>query len=101
MCVGWKERNFMKRLLVGLVILSVLALSALFSVAQSTPAKRTIIRAGKLVDVKSGKTLSNQAIVIEAGKIVSIGSDYDVKTVATDTVVDLPHATVLPGLVDV
>jgi imidazolonepropionase-like amidohydrolase len=62
---------------------------------------RTVVRAGKLVDVKSGKLLANQAIVIEGGKIVSVGPVADVKAMPADKVVDLPNATVLPGLIDV
>jgi imidazolonepropionase-like amidohydrolase len=60
--------------------------------------KRVILRAGKVLDVKSGRTLSNQAIVIEAGKIVSIGGDAKPNT--GDQVIELPNATVLPGLID-
>jgi imidazolonepropionase-like amidohydrolase len=60
--------------------------------------RRVILRAGKVLDVKSGRTLSNQAIVIEAGKIVSIGGDAKPNT--GDQVIELPNATVLPGLID-
>jgi len=60
--------------------------------------KRVILRAGKVLDVKSGRTLSNQAIVIEADKIVSIGGDAKPNT--GDQVIELPNATVLPGLID-
>ena len=59
--------------------------------------KRVIIRAGKVLDVKTGRTLSNQAIVIEADRIVSVG---EVKPAAGDQVIELPNATVLPGLID-
>ena len=64
------------------------------------PAKRVIVRAGKLLDVKTGRMLSDQAVVIEAGKIVSVGPSADAKASASDTVVDLSRATVLPGLID-
>ena len=60
--------------------------------------RRVILRAGKVLDVKSGRTLSNQAIVIEADKIVSIGGDAKPNT--GDQVIELPNATVLPGLID-
>jgi imidazolonepropionase-like amidohydrolase len=48
--------------------------------------------------VKSGKTLSNQTIVIEGGKIASVGPDAQVPAGAQ--VIDLSNATVLPGLID-
>src|SRR6266480_3060126 len=68
------------------------------SAQQST--RRTIVRAGKLLDVKSGKLQTNQVVVIEGDKIVSVGPASDIKTTSTDTVIDLSNATVLPGLID-
>jgi imidazolonepropionase-like amidohydrolase len=72
-----------------------------FSWAQAAPApasKTVVIRAGHLLDVKTGKTLSNQTIVIQGDKIASVGSDAQIPGGAQ--VVDLPNATVLPGLID-
>src|SRR5260221_3967490 len=70
-----------------------------FSWAQAVPAaKAVVIRAGRLLDVKTGKTLSNQTIVINGDKIVGVGSDIQVPAGAQ--VVDLSNATVLPGLID-
>jgi imidazolonepropionase-like amidohydrolase len=48
--------------------------------------------------VKTGKTLTNQAIVIQGDKIASVGAEGQVPAGAT--VIDLPNATVLPGLID-
>ncbi len=53
--------------------LASLPLSALAAAQEPEPAGRVIVHAGKLLDVRSGKTLTDQAIVIEAGKIVSVG----------------------------
>jgi imidazolonepropionase-like amidohydrolase len=64
------------------------------------PVSRVVVRAGHLLDTKDGKTLVNQAIVIEAGKIVSVGPVAEVKTSAGDQIVDLSQTTVLPGLID-
>jgi len=68
------------------------------SAQQST--RRTIVRAGKLLDVKSGKLQTNQVVVIEGDKIVSVGPASEIKPFSTDTVIDLSSATVLPGLID-
>lgn len=62
--------------------------------------KRTVIHAGKLLDVKTGKLETNQAIVIEGDKIISVGAASAAQSSANDTVIDLPNATVLPGLID-
>src|SRR5664279_236414 len=46
---------------------------------QATPAPKTVvIRAGHLLDVKTGKTLANQTILIQGDKIASVGSDTQV-----------------------
>ena len=68
---------------------------------QAAPAtSRTVVRAGKLLDVRTGKTLTNQAIVIEDGKIVSVGPDSGSTADANVKVIDLSGKTVLPGLID-
>jgi imidazolonepropionase-like amidohydrolase len=67
--------------------------------AQLPPAPKTVaIRAGHLLDVKTGKTLSNQIIVIQDDKIVSVGSGTQIPAGAQT--IDLSNATVLPGLID-
>lgn len=77
----------------------VMAFTSLAWAQSSQP--RTIVRPGKLLDVRTGKISSDQAIVIEDGKIVSVGPVASVETSARDRVLDLPNATVLPGLIDV
>jgi imidazolonepropionase-like amidohydrolase len=57
-----------------------------------------VVRAGRLLDVKSGKVLADQAIVIEGDRIVSVGPAAAVAAGAT--VINLANATVLPGLID-
>lgn len=68
--------------------------------AQARTAKRTVIRPGRVLDVRTGELRTNQAIVIEGEKIAQIGSAGDLKAAAGDTIIDLPGATLLPGLID-
>jgi len=68
--------------------------------AGQQPAKRTLIRAGKVLDVRTGKMLSGQVIVVEGDRIASVGPAADLKPSPSDAVIDLPNATVLPGLID-
>src|SRR5436190_17023942 len=70
------------------------------SASAQQPARRTILHPGKVLDVKTGKELANQAIVIEEGKIKNVGPAAEVKASADDKVIELPSATVLPGLID-
>jgi imidazolonepropionase-like amidohydrolase len=60
---------------------------------------RVVIRAGHVLDVKSGKMLSDQAIVIEGDNIVGVGP-ASASPAADATTINLPNATVLPGLID-
>src|SRR5579884_523866 len=72
----------------------------LTALAQTAPApKRVVIRAGHLLDVKSGKMLADQAIVIEGDKIVSVGPASSAPMDGA-TPIDLSRDTVLPGLID-
>jgi len=68
------------------------------AVAQQST-QRVVIRAGHLLDVKSGKMLSDQAIVIEGDNIVGVGP-ASATPAADATTINLPNATVLPGLID-
>jgi imidazolonepropionase-like amidohydrolase len=74
--------------------------SAAVSTAQQTPSSPqvTVIRAGKLVDVDSGRMLTNQMLVVRDGKIEALGENLSVPAGAT--VIDLSRMTVLPGLID-
>jgi imidazolonepropionase-like amidohydrolase len=82
---------------VGMVLLLLTTFGAA-SAQQS--AKRTVVRAGKLLDVKNGKLQTNQVVVIEGDKIVSVGPASEIKPSSTDTLIDLSNATILPGLID-
>jgi imidazolonepropionase-like amidohydrolase len=75
-------------------------LLALSGAVSAQTAERTILRAGKLLDVKSGRVLTNQAIVIDGDKITSVGPASELKSFSNDRVIDLPNATILPGLID-
>src|SRR5438477_1421767 len=80
-----------------------LALFSHLSIAQEAGEhrpSRIIIHAGKLLEVKTGKTLSDQGVVIEGDRIVSVGPMAQVQRSTIDRLIDLPNATVLPGLID-
>ncbi|MGB8538854.1 MAG: amidohydrolase family protein [Acidobacteriaceae bacterium] len=60
----------------------------------------TYVHAGKLLDVRSGKMLNDQVIVIRGDRIERFAASGEVQIPAGATTVDLTHATVLPGLID-
>src|SRR6266850_2344828 len=68
--------------------------------AQTPAAKKTILRAGRILNVHTGELKANQAIVIEGEKIAQIAPSSEIKAGPGDTTIDLPDATLLPGLID-
>src|SRR5882757_7134430 len=79
-------------------VVAVLVLASLAWGQQPPPVKTVVIHAGRMLDVKTGKTLTAQTIVIQGDKIASVGAGAQIPTDAI--VIDLPNATVLPGLID-
>src|SRR6266853_5709284 len=73
---------------------------AITTSAQAPAPKRTVIRAGRVLNVRTGELRTNQAIVIEGDKIARIAPSSEIMAATGDTTVDLPDATVLPGLID-
>lgn len=84
------------RKIVGILMVAISALTVR-AVGQT---HHVVVHAGHLLDVKSGKTLNDQTIVIDDGKIVSVGASAEAKVPTDATHIDLPNATVLPGLID-
>jgi imidazolonepropionase-like amidohydrolase len=58
----------------------------------------TVIKAGRLIDPKSGSVLTNQVILIDGKIIRRVGAGIPIPRDAT--VIDLSNSTVLPGLID-
>jgi imidazolonepropionase-like amidohydrolase len=67
---------------------------------QAPAAKRTVIRAGRVLDVRTGALRTDQAIVISGDKITQIVPSAEVAASGDDITIDLPDATLLPGLID-
>lgn len=91
----------MKRILITLItVTSLLQTTALAQTTQ--PPKVVFIKAGRLIDVRAGRVLENQGILVEGERIKTVGPIATVeKTVpSTAQVIDLLKYTVLPGLAD-
>ncbi len=68
---------------------------------ETAGAKRTLVRAGHVLDVKTGKIADAQTIVVVGDTIQSIAPTASVAAGPGDVVVDLGGMTVMPGLIDV
>ena len=64
----------------------------------AAPGQIVAIRAGRLFDARSGKSLANQVIVVKGDRIADVGANAQVPAGAT--VIDMSSATVLPGMID-
>jgi imidazolonepropionase-like amidohydrolase len=85
----------------GMVLAAFLATMAAMAITANAQApKRTVIRAGRVLNVRTGELRANQAIVIEGDKIAQIAPSSEVTAASGDTTIDLPDATLLPGLID-
>ena len=75
---------------------------ALLCLAQGiaqTP-RRVVVHAGHVLDVKSGKMLADQMLMIEDGKIINVSGSGEAKLASDALRIELPDATILPGLID-
>ena len=84
-----------------LLSLFVLTLPSIcFAQTQPQPA-RTLVRAAHLVDVRAGRLLDAETLVVSGDRIVAVAPTSQVQAQPGDTVIDLGDATLLPGMIDV
>ncbi len=60
--------------------------------------EKILIKAGKLIDVRGGRVLTNQFILVQGDRIAQVGPDVTGREGAR--IIDLSNSTVLPGLID-
>lgn len=81
---------------IGKLLLAVAFVAATTTLFAQT--KTIAIKAGKMIDVTSGKVLTNQIILINSDTITAVGSKIDIPSDAQ--VIDFSNYTILPGLMD-
>ncbi len=97
----------MRRLRFVAGALLLVSLFALRAASQTSPANTnaakqiTIIRAAHLLDVRDGRMLADQAILIEGDRIRQVGPAASIAASGREArVIDLGNTTLLPGLID-
>ena len=91
----------MKKLLIALVL--IFSFTSTITIAQVKPAEKIVlIKAGRLIDVRAGRVLENQGILVAGERIKAVGPFAEVQKSAPANIeiVDLSRSTVLPGLAD-
>src|SRR5438309_8491009 len=82
-------------------VVTIAFLPAFAQTPTPTPTPKTVyIRAGHLFDGTGDKTRDNMVIIVVGDRIQSVAPANSVAIPAGATVMDLSHATVLPGLID-
>lgn len=89
-----------KLLMQFLLVLFVFIAPWLSVMAQSTNTieAEIAIKAARLLDVRTGKVITNPIIVVNKGKIVAVGTDVKISPQARQ--IQLGNVTLLPGLID-
>jgi imidazolonepropionase-like amidohydrolase len=82
------------------MLLSILAILLATGLLEAQSPSVVAIRAGRLFDGKSQNLLSDQVVLIEGDRIKEVGPAASVQIPTGARVIDLTHATVLPGLID-
>jgi imidazolonepropionase-like amidohydrolase len=92
----------MKRILLAVIVVSFLLQSVALAQTAAPAPKVILIKAGRLIDVRGGRVLENQGILVEGERIKALGPLAEIQrnTPATAGLIDLSRATVLPGLAD-
>jgi imidazolonepropionase-like amidohydrolase len=68
--------------------------------AQAAAAESLLLTAAHLLDVRDGSLIEDAAVLVENGRIAAVGSRDAVEAPAGARRLDLPGATLLPGLID-
>src|SRR5262245_23835992 len=87
------------RLFLSIILLSGLAWAQSPS-RETADQPATVIHAGHLLDVKNGRMVDNATVVVQGDKIVSLGPPQWSTPPANVKEINLPDATLLPGLID-
>jgi imidazolonepropionase-like amidohydrolase len=83
-----------------LLVLLILALASTAQLSAQPAAPVTLVKAGRLLDPRTGTVLTPAAVLIEGEKIKQVGRFSQIGTPAGAKIIDLGTATLLPGLID-
>jgi imidazolonepropionase-like amidohydrolase len=85
---------------VTLLVVLIVALASTTQLVAQTAAPVTVVKAGRLLDPRTGNVIAPAAVLIEGEKIKQVGSSSQILAPADAKTIDLGAATLLPGLID-
>jgi imidazolonepropionase-like amidohydrolase len=83
-----------------LLVLLIVALASTAQLGAQSAAPVTLVKAGRLLDPRTGNVLAPAAVLIEGDKIKQVGSSSQIGVPTGAKIIDLGAATLLPGLID-
>jgi imidazolonepropionase-like amidohydrolase len=83
-----------------LILLACLCASAQPAGPEKQEQKTVIVRAARILDVKTGKYLEGQAVLVRGDEIEQIAPASELQKLSGAPVIDLGSATLMPGLID-
>jgi imidazolonepropionase-like amidohydrolase len=83
-------------------LVAVIAMMVLISACElrAQSAGFTLVKAGRLLDPRTGHVIAPAAVLIEGNKIKQVGSPAQISVPEGCNIIDLGNATLLPGLID-
>ena len=82
-----------------IILLLALLIPIAGKLGAQSPAQATLVKAGRLLDPRTGNVLSPAAVLIENNKIKAVGAPSKLQAPSGAKIVDLGSATLLPGLI--
>lgn len=70
------------------------------TIIAQTKSVELVIKGAKIIDVKSGKIITNKAVVVENGEIINVCSNQELKAYRAKKFVDGAGKYIMPGLWD-
>lgn len=85
---------------VSVKLIPIIISSLTLFISAHLAAAQTLINADALIDVESGKTIKDVAVLVEGNRIIRIADQGDIEVSDDANVIDLSGKTLVPGLMD-
>lgn len=89
----------MQKLILSFIV-GLVAVGSTVQLRAQSAVPLTLVKAGQLLDPRTGDVLSPAAVLIEGNKIKQVGSPDQISAPQSTEIIDLGRATLLPGLID-
>jgi imidazolonepropionase-like amidohydrolase len=85
---------------IALLALLIVAVASTAQLGAQPAVAVTVVKAGRLLDPRTGNVLASAAVLIEGDKIKQVAPSAQIRAPDGAKIIDLGNATLLPGLID-